>query len=164
MLYKNSKGMRDCICVSSAQFIPASAPAAAIALPLNVYDYVHVSALEELNRAFAHVLGIGGVRGDDVDDAQDSLLAGTMAMIMVVVVMVLWMRVAFWVCVRVIMVMVVAGVLVLVPICVAMIVGVDVVMAAITATVLVILCMCFCMCCALILHPEFGNCVANDTA
>jgi hypothetical protein len=53
-----------------------------------MHNEIHVAALEELDRALADVLDVCGVRGDDVNHAEDSLLAGCVAVFMVVVVIV----------------------------------------------------------------------------
>jgi hypothetical protein len=54
-----------------------------------MHNEIHVAALQELDRALADVFDVGGVRGDDVDHAEDSLLAGCVAVFMVVVVVVI---------------------------------------------------------------------------
>lgn len=79
---------------SSAHFVTTAAPAPPIALFFNMNNYIHVPALEKLNCALAHILDIRGVCGDDVDDAQYPLLAGTMAVVVYLIVRVVCMRMA----------------------------------------------------------------------
>lgn len=91
-----------CMCMSSAHFVAAAAPAASIAFPLDVDNNVHIPALEELDGAFAHVFEVCGLSGDDVDDAEDSLLSGSVAVIVVMVmVMMIMIMVIVRVCMRV---------------------------------------------------------------
>ena len=78
--------MYDRICVSSAHFVPTAAPAPSITLLLNMYNYIHVPALEKLDCALAYVFDICSVCGDHVDDTQYPLLARAMAVVVVVVV------------------------------------------------------------------------------
>jgi hypothetical protein len=66
----------------------ATTPAPPLAFFLDVHNEIHVAALQELDRALADVLDVCGVRGDDVDHAEDSLLAGCVAVFVVVVVIV----------------------------------------------------------------------------
>nr|POF13455.1 hypothetical protein CFP56_02478 [Quercus suber] len=49
----------------------AAAPASAIALVLDLDDEVHAAGADEVVDAGAHVVEVGGGRGDDVDDALD---------------------------------------------------------------------------------------------
>lgn len=53
---------------SSAHFVTAAAPTSPITLLLNMYNYVHVPALQELDCALAYVLDICSVCSDDVYD------------------------------------------------------------------------------------------------
>jgi hypothetical protein len=66
----------------------AATPAPALAFLLDMHNEVHAAALEELDCALADVLDVCGVRGDDVDHAEDPLLAGCVAVVVVVVVVV----------------------------------------------------------------------------
>lgn len=59
-----------------------------------MYNYIHISTLQELNCALAHVLDVCGVCGDDMDDTQYPLLAGTMAVVVVMVVVVVCVHMA----------------------------------------------------------------------
>jgi hypothetical protein len=75
------------------RLVAAAAPAASFAFSLYVHDDFHAAVFEELDGAYAHVFEICGVRGDDVDDAEDALFVRGVRMVMVVVVVIVRMRV-----------------------------------------------------------------------
>lgn len=72
--------------VGSAHPVSAAAPTASVAFSLDVYNNIHVPPFQKLDRAFAHILNICGVRGDNMDDTQDLLLSGSVAVVMVMIV------------------------------------------------------------------------------
>lgn len=77
-----------CMCTSSAHLVSTTAPTPPIAFFLNMHNDVHIPALQELDCAFAHIFEVCGVRGDDVNYAEDALFSGGGAMAVVVVVVV----------------------------------------------------------------------------
>lgn len=78
--------------VSSAHFVSATAPTASVTLLLYMDNNIHVPALEKLDRAFAHILEICGLSGDDVDDTKNPLLSGTVSVVVIMVVVIVCMR------------------------------------------------------------------------
>ena len=54
---------------SSTHFVPTSAPAPTVTLLLNMYNDIHIPALQELDCALAHVLDVCGLCCDDMDDS-----------------------------------------------------------------------------------------------
>lgn len=155
MLYKKSKCVAGNVCARySARLISSTAPTSPVAFLLHVDDDVHISALEELDCALSHVFEVCGVGGDDVDDAEDPLLSGSMVVFVVVVVVVVCMSV------RVIVIMIVSGVLMLVSVCVAVVMVM--VMAAVAAFMLVLFRMGLGMRGALVFKPELWHCVAYN--
>lgn len=152
---------KDACASGSAHLTSTAAPAASVAFLLDVHYNIHIPAFEELYRTFAHIFKVCGVRSDDVNDAENLLLSGSVAVVVVVIVIVVVVsmadRVGVGVCV--VVVMVVTGVFVLVSVCVAMIVVM--IMAAVTVVMLVLVRMSLCVCRALILQPKLRHCVAN---
>lgn len=65
---------------------------------LNMYNDVHASTLEEMHSALAHIFNVCGAGGDDVDDAENSLLV--LCMVVIVVVIMRMRVVVVVVCVR----------------------------------------------------------------
>lgn len=154
--------LKDARASSSAHLTSTAAPAASVALLLNVHYNIHIPTFEELYRTFAHIFEVCSVRSDDVDDAENLLLSGSVAVVVIMIVVVVSMANRVRMGVYVVVVMVMTGVLVLMSVCVVMIMVM--IMAAVTVIMLVLVRMSLCVCRALILHPKLGHCVANNSS
>jgi hypothetical protein len=138
-----------------------------------MHNEIHVAALQELDRALADVLDVGGVRGDDVNHAEDSLLAGCVAVFVVVVVIVdvvvarvrvvACVTVGGWMGVRVGVWMVVCTMAMVVIVIVVVVVIVAVIVST-TSFMVVFLGVDFSVCSALIFKPELGNRISHHAA
>lgn len=170
MLY-NQKSTPASTCLASA-----TTPTPSLALLLDMHHDIHVPPLQELDRALADVLEVRSVRGDDVHHAENSLLAGCMAVFMVVIVvvavvvavamarvrMVVGVAVGRRVRVRMVMCVVAMGVVVPVTVVVTVVVVVVVIVPT-TSLVLMFLGVNFSVCSALVFEPKLGNCVSHHT-
>jgi hypothetical protein len=73
--------------------VAAAAPAASFSFSFNMHNDFHAAVLKKLDGAFTDVFEICGVRGDDMNDAEDALLVSGVCMVVVVIMMVVVMRV-----------------------------------------------------------------------
>ena len=129
-----------------------AAPTSSFTFLLNMHDNLHAAVFEELNCAHPHVFKVCGVRGDDVDDAEDTLRVRCVAVI-VIVIMIMRMRVVVGMVVR----MPVVVVMFMIVVAMAMFVLMSAVMIGFFS-------MRFGMRGTFVLEPEFRHCVSNDSA